>query len=60
MPVGTEVADNPTAAAAGAERGLAAGPTAPSETSGERCLKIPLPAPFFSSLPWELGGRPPE
>ena len=59
MPVGTEVADNPTAAA-GAERRLAAGPTAPSETYGERCLKIPLLAPFFSSLPCELGERPSE
>ena len=55
-----EVADILTAAAAGAERGLAMGPTVPDGTSGERCSKIPLSASFSSFPPYEPSGHPPE
>ena len=61
----TEGACIPTAAVvdrtqAGAEREPAVGSTVLGETSGERYWKIPLPAPFSSSLPCELGGHPPK
>jgi len=56
----TEGACIPTAAVAGAEKGLSVGPTVLDGTSGERCSKIPLPAPFSSSPPYEPSGHPPE
>ena len=56
----TEGARIPTAAVAGAEKGLSVGPTVLGGTSEERCQKIPQPVPFSFSPPCELDGRPPE
>jgi len=56
----TGVADTPTAAVAGAERGLSVGLTELGETAVGRCSKILLPVLFSFSLPYEPGVRPPE
>ena len=54
----TGVADTPTAAVAGAERGLSVSLTGQGKTAVGRCSKILLPVLFSFSLPYEPGGRP--